>query len=139
MTKHPEEKSCMASLLAIVAASLIWVSMAAAQQYSPTDGFVLTDQSLPIKQVQFRTRPILMHLRTGYERVVAFPEPVSLSSAEPIPGCDIVIDRELVGFYPGLDFERRSIVFKGSHTGAAYELSTRASSLGLNVPIEIIW
>lgn len=114
---------CLTLLMTLVAAS--------AQEI--TDDFILVPEGSPIQEVPFRGKPILVHLRVGFERAIAFPEPVSLTNpADPaLPGCQVRIDRDLVGFYPSKDFTRRIFTLTGQ-SGARYELSIRASQQGMS-------
>lgn len=90
------------------------------------------------QHVQFENIPILLHLRTGYERAVLMPEPVQLKDANlTLPGSEVLIDQEVVGFYPTTSFTRRSMHFIGLTTGTVYELRISASPTGLRQPLQI--
>ena len=89
--------------------------------------------------VQFKHAPILVHLRTGYERAVVLPEAVKLKSSDnTLPGSEIVVDQELVGFYPTQNFSQRSIHLVGLTTGSVYEFHVSASPAGMRQPIKVI-
>ncbi len=98
-----------------------------------TNNFVLVPEGAPIREVPFLGDPILVHLKVGFERAIAFPEPVTLTTqSDPaLPGCEVSIDRDLVGFYPSESFKRRVFTLTGE-SGQRYELSIRASTAGMS-------
>lgn len=93
---------------------------------------------LEFKQTGFSGDPILLHLRTGYERAVLMPEPVRLQNAnQRLPGCEVFIDNDVVGFYPTQTFKREPVRFVGIESGTVYELRVRASPRGMRQPLQI--
>lgn len=89
-------------------------------------------------ETRYTGNAVLLHLRTGYERAVLMPEPVRLKDGElPLPGCELAVDREIIGFYPTKTFQRTSIRFIGLNSGTEYQLLVRASPLGIRQPLEI--
>jgi len=95
---------------------------------------------LEFKQVTFSNKPILMHMRTGVERAILMPEPVQRTDPlEALPGCEVVVDVEVVGFYPRGAFDWHTIRFTGLNSGDIYELRVRASPApdGQVQPIQI--
>lgn len=90
------------------------------------------------QQVRFAGVPILLHLRTGYERAVVMPEPVQLEDEHlTLPGSEVVIDKEVVGFYPTENFPSRTLPFLGLSTGTVYVLRVSASPNGMRQPMQI--
>lgn len=93
---------------------------------------------LEFRKARYVSKPILIHLRTGYERAVLMPEPVRLKANQSaLPGCTIEIDAEVIGFYPTRTFARLGIKFIGLDTGKEYELRVRASTSGIRQPLQI--
>lgn len=93
---------------------------------------------LEFRQARFVGRPILLHLRSGFERAVIMPEPIKLlNQAQILPGCAVEIDTDVVGFFPTHTFTRTPIRFKGLATGTIYELRVRASAAGIIEPLQI--
>lgn len=119
----------MARLLYLVALLTLF-GTASAQEAQ--DDFVLVPEGAPIRDIPFRGDPILVHLKIGHERAIAFPEPVTLnSSSDPaLPGCEVTVDGDLVGFYPKEGFTRRTFSLTGA-SGTRYDLSIRASRVGM--------
>ncbi len=95
-------------------------------------------QWLEYREANFNNNPILVHLRTGYERAIVLPEPVELRDPnQSLPGCEIVISDNIVAFYPTQTYTRRPIVFIGKVTGAVYDLRIRASTKGMRQPMRV--
>lgn len=93
---------------------------------------------LEFRQTRFVNKPILLHLRQGYERAVLMPEPIRLESeSQTLPGCAVEIDTDVVGFYPTQTFTRKPIRFVGLRSGTVYELQVRASPEGIRQPLQI--
>ncbi len=93
---------------------------------------------LEFRQTRFNNKPILVHLRQGYERAVLMPEPIRLENeSQTLPGCAVEIDTDVVGFYPTKTFPRKPIRFVGLSTGTVYELRVRASPDGMRQPLQI--
>lgn len=94
--------------------------------------------ALEVKPVPYRGNRILFHIRTGIERAVIFPEPVQLARTNPqLLGCTIVVDFDVVGFYPTQSFDRETVRLIGLETGTTYELGVRASPEGLLNPLRL--
>jgi hypothetical protein len=109
-----------------------------AQQSLESGAVLPMGEWLEFKQVTFTGSPILLHLRTGYERAVLFPESVRLeNSNRKLPGCEIFLDNEIVGFYPTLNFKGEIVRLVGSETGDVYELHVRSSTVGIRQPLQI--
>ena len=93
---------------------------------------------LEYREVTFNDQPILVHLRTGYERAIILPEPVVQGDDEQtLPGTEIVIDGNIVAFYPTITFKRAPVVLVGLDTGTVYDLRVRASTEGIRQPMRI--
>ena len=93
---------------------------------------------LEFRQTRFVNKPILLHLRQGYERAVLMPEPIRLENeSQTLPGCAVAIDTDVVGFYPTRTFARKPIRFVGLRSGTVYELRVRASPEGIRQPLQI--
>ena len=103
-------------------------------------GFVLTDPSTRFREIT--TSPsnrILLHLRNRHERIVAFPEPVKLDPTTlRLPGCEITLDNDVLGFYPTQTFDRQSFRVIGINSGQVYELGVRSSNEGLIGPLKLL-
>ena len=124
-------------LLPVLALGLACPPSMAQQVITPGD-----DRSslewLDFKQARYIGKPILVHLRSGYERAVIFPEPIQLSDPlQSLPGCAVAIENEVVGFFPTHTFRRTSIKFSGLNTGIVYELRVRASHQGIEQVLQI--
>lgn len=95
---------------------------------------------LEFRKARYVTKPILLHLRSGYERAVLMPEPIQpLDQDQFLPNCAVEINNDVIGFYPTATFPRKPIKFKGLNTGKIYELRVRASPLGMRQPLQITW
>jgi len=93
---------------------------------------------LEYRNTTHRGSPILVHLRIGYERAIVFPEPVKLANTgRTLPGCEIIINEDVVAFYPTRKFARQSVILTGTLTGTEYEISIRASTKGMRQPMRI--
>jgi len=90
------------------------------------------------RKARYGTKPILLHLRSGYERAVLMPEPIKLlDDTQTLPGCAVEIDTDVIGFFPTHTFARKSISFVGLQSGTVYELRVRASAQGFRQPLQI--
>jgi len=105
------------------------------------------------KEVPYDGRPIVVHLRTGYERAVVFPEPVTLLSVDKkpvapedvsdigtfefLPDCPIAVDNKLVGFSPLARFKATIVELKGNETDTMYSLLVSSSHNGSRQPIDV--
>ncbi|MFK7994271.1 MAG: hypothetical protein AB8B87_09040 [Granulosicoccus sp.] len=115
-------------------------SFSAQSQEALRDGTVAPmGQWLEYREANFRGAPILVHLRTGYERAIVMPEAVELSNnnQQRLPGCEIIVNNNIIAFYPTETFTRRSTVFVGKETGTVYDLRIRASTKGMRQPMRI--
>lgn len=95
-------------------------------------------QWLEFRETSFNNKPILIHLRTGYERAIIMPEKVVQSDQQiPLPGTEIVVEGNIVAFYPTETFKRRSVYFVGLDTDTVYELQVGSSTEGIRQPLKI--
>ena len=98
--------------------------------------------------VELEGKPLLVHLRTGYERTVSFPEPVVLHSindqpaanlATPaLPNCRVYITANTLGFEPLKRFKQQQLKARGLESGRLYTLIVNSSPTGKRQPIQII-
>lgn len=125
----------MAGTLAIVMA---FSSVANSQEALRNGTVAPMGQWLEYRETDFAGDPILVHLRTGYERAIIMPEPVEKQDpTNQLPGSEILINDNIVAFYPTETFSRRAIIFVGKETGTLYELRIRASTQGMRQPMRI--
>ncbi|WP_430881053.1 hypothetical protein [Granulosicoccus sp. 3-233] len=90
------------------------------------------------RKARYTGEPLLLHLRNGYERAVLMPEPIKLlNDSQTLPGCAVVIDTDVIGFFPTRTFAREPIRFIGLQSGSVYELRVRASPEGIRQPLQI--
>lgn len=114
-----------------------------AQQATPADNLDPSSvrpmgEWLEFRQARYVDKPLLLHLRSGYERAVLMPEPIGLlDNGQSLPGCAVEIDTDVIGFYPTRSFKRTPIKFVGLDTGKIYELRVRASPEGMRQPLQI--
>jgi len=95
-------------------------------------------QWLEFIETAHEDKPILIHLRTGYERAIVFPEAVVLQdSNKSLPGCEIIINENIISLYPTETYKRRSVLFTGKQSGTVYDLHIRASTSGVRQPLRI--
>ncbi|MFK7854298.1 MAG: hypothetical protein AB8B79_09310 [Granulosicoccus sp.] len=95
-------------------------------------------QWFDFRQARYGSNGVLLHLRTGYERAVLMPEPIELKAGQSnLPGCDIEIDSDVIGFYPTRSFKRQSVEFIGLESGTVYVLKVRSSTTGIRQPLQI--
>ncbi len=95
-------------------------------------------QWLEYREASFVGKPILIHLRTGYERAIVMPEPVELRDADQtLPDSEIVVTDNIIAFYPTSTFARVPLLFTGLETGTQYDLRVRASTEGMRQPLRI--
>lgn len=95
--------------------------------------------------VQRDGKPLFVHLRTGYERTVKFPEPITLhtinkfavasNSQSNLPGCNIAIESDVLGFSPLRRFKQQRVSVRGIQTGIIYDLIVFSSPNGKRQPI----
>jgi len=89
-------------------------------------------------ETQFDGKPLLVHLRFGYERAVLMPEPVKVKNENhTLTRTDVVIGNRVVTFYPMKEFGWSLIEFVGLDSGTVYELRIKASPMGKRQPIRI--
>jgi len=99
------------------------------------------------KVVVYTRSPLILHLRTGYERAVVFPEPVTLyavnnelvnaSNDGQINDCVIEISDDTMSFSPFGRFGDQTVAVRGKNTGFVFELLVSSSPVGSRQPIEI--
>lgn len=99
------------------------------------------------KKVTYSGNPVTVHLRTGYENAVIFPEPVTIRSIDnklirdesqlSLPNCAININVDSVGFGPLSRFTEQRVTLRGSDTGIIYDLLVSSSPVGRRQPIQI--
>ena len=108
-------------------------------QQALTEGTVAPmGQWLEYREARYNGKPLLVHLRTGYERAIVMPEPVMFDATEQsLPGCEVMIDGDVVAFYPTETFTRRSIIVVGQESGIRYDLRVRASTQGIRQPMRL--
>ena len=95
-------------------------------------------QWLEYRETTFNNEPILVHLRTGYERAIILPEPVVQSDKQQtLPGAEIIIEGNIVAFYPTMTFDRLPVLLVGLDTGTVYDLRIRASTTGIRQPMRV--
>ena len=129
-------------------------TFAALFAFSPMTSAQSFDKVIPIGEwaqyinVQFDGKPILVHLRTGYERPIIFPEPVTLLSINGIPvaqgvvpslpSCQIELDNDVMGFAPLKRFKQQRVEVRGLDTNRTYSLLVSSSPHGKRQPIQIL-
>jgi len=99
------------------------------------------------KVMNYSGDPIFLHLRTGYERAVVFPEGVTLYSVNNrlvnadyeglLPGCAVDFDAGSVSFKPKQRFKPQTMSVRGKDSGFVYELLVSSSPVGSRQPIEV--
>lgn len=129
------------SIRTIVAFTLAWMAVtshAHAQDDASRDDILSDTTWMEFRQARYTGEPILLHLKTGQERAVIWPEPIEFrNDSQSLPGCAVVINSDVVGFFPTTDFKRTRIQFKGLETGSIYELRVRATDNGMLEPLQI--
>ena len=124
-------------MLSVIATGFASPHLLAKESISHAD-VVPMGKWLTFRQAHYTNEPILLHLRTGYERAVLMPESVRLMDDQKnLPGCTLEIDQNVVGFYPTQVFQRRSVTFIGSNSGKKYQLLVSASPTGIRQPLQI--
>lgn len=98
--------------------------------------------------VNFNGKPLTVHLRTGYERAIKFPEAVEILSINNVsnhqgvphelPNTKIEVDADVIGFAPLQRFNQQTINVRGVESGRTYILKVRSSPTGKRQPIQII-
>ena len=125
-------------MLALIPLSIMPFNRVIAQESLESGEVAPIGNWLEYREVAFNDQPILVHLRTGYERPIILPEPVVLSDeTQTLPGTEIIIDGNIVAFYPTNTFDRTPVIFVGLDTGTVYELQVRASTEGIRQPMRI--
>lgn len=95
-------------------------------------------QWVEFAQAYYTGDPVAVHLRTGYERAVIMPEPVSAHAQNPLlPHTEVIVENEVVGFYPEESFKAISLKFVGAHSGTVFELQVNSSTTGTRQPLQI--
>ena len=90
------------------------------------------------ERVAWTGAPLDVHLRTGHARPLILPEPVEPEAREPLPGCDVEVDREVVLFEPARHFGPEELTLVGVETRTRYRLRVRSSAYGQRVPLEVV-
>ncbi len=99
----------------------------------------LTENDARFRVVNVMDGRILIHLKNGHERIIAFPEMVELMpDPSTLPDCNIVLDKNVVAFYPTRTFKRLSLKLIGLETSTVYELGVRSSAAGITQPLKLI-
>ena len=125
-------------MLALIPLNIMLCSHVIAQESLESGKVAPIGKWLEYTEIDFNEEPILVHLRTGYERPIIFPEPVVASDEkQTLPGTEIVIDGNIVAFYPTISFGRSAVVFVGVETGTVYDVGIRASTEGIRQPMRI--
>lgn len=97
------------------------------------------DTNLTLRDVRFSGERILVHLKVGHERAIVFPEPIELVDTQlQLPGSKIVIDVDVIGFYPQETFKRVNVRLLGLESGTVYVLGVRASTEGFLQPLRLV-
>lgn len=124
---------------AALSCSIAFSAHAQSRETLPADNVLPMEDWLKLREATYGTKPILLHLRTGYERAVVLPEPVETKDGQTVlTGCRIVIEDNIIGFYPGSSFEQTSVVFIGLESGDEYKLLVRSSPTGKRQPLRIL-
>ncbi len=99
------------------------------------------------KAVRYAGAPVDLHLRTGYERAIIFPEPVTLYAVNNelvteyrdglLPDCVFEISDKTMSFSPFGRFLPQTVAVRGKNTGFVFELSVSSSPIGSRQPIEV--
>lgn len=125
--------------VALCRAILVLTVTSCVQAASTEQSVQLTEHDARFRVVTVSGERLLLHLKNGHERIVAFPEAIELSPERPtLPDCDIVLDKEVVAFYPTRTFERVSLKFIGVNSGTVYELGIRSSGDGMLQPLKLV-
>ena len=125
-------------MLALIPLNIMLSPHAVAQESLESGEVAEMGEWLEYREVTFDDQPILVHLRTGYERAIILPEAVvQRDEKQTLPGTEIVIDGDIVAFYPTITFERESVVFVGLDSGTEYDLKVRASTEGIRQPMRV--
>ena len=129
---------CVVITCLILALALTWTSGIAQQAVNPDDNQSAREW-FDFKRARYIGRPILVHLRNGYERAVILPEPIKFKdSSQSLPGCAVAINEDVIGFFATRSFRRKAISFRGLNTGTLYELRVRASPEGIEQALQIL-
>lgn len=144
-TVPTETKRSRCSLKTTSAVALLIVTSALSgltgAQQALQDGTVVPMSSwVEAMKVQFvKNERILLHLRTAYERAIVMPEAVTPKDPEQrLTGCEIIIDGNVIAFYPTESYTREIVTFVGLETGTEYEFGVRSSTSGFRQPMQII-
>lgn len=126
-------------------AALLTTSMTAIAQGS--DKVIPMGEWAEFINVNYVGKPLLVHLRTGYERAIMFPERVAVKSINNIPvnqgvtpelpNCTIELDTDVIGFAPLERFGTQQVEVTGLQSGRVYTLLVSSSPNGKRQPIHI--
>ncbi len=122
--------------LAVFYVIVIMASPAVAKDEVAVDVLPMEDWS-EFTIMQYGSGPVRLHLRTGYQRPIIMPEPVSLTSRARIAGLDVEIDTEVVILSPGDHFKNTSLTFRGLQSGNDYHVEVRSSTMGSRKPVRL--
>ena len=125
-------------MVALIPSTIMLCGRGFAQESLESGKVAPIGEWLEYTEIEFAGQPILVHLRTGYERPIIFPEPVLQSDeTQTLPGTEIIVDGNIVAFYPTITFSRSPVVFVGLETGTVYDVRVRASTEGIRQPMRI--
>lgn len=99
------------------------------------------------KVINYSGSPVALHVRTGYQRGISFPEPITLYavnnrliSAEfegKLPGCKVDVIDNVLAFSPLQRMQPQTIAVRGNESGTIYELLISSSPIGSRHPIKV--
>ncbi len=130
----------LAKVRFVLCSSLLVLTVATSVQGADTEKNIkLTENDARFRVVTVMDEQLLLHLKNGHERIIAFPETVKLApNQSTLPDCDIALDQNVVAFYPARTFERIRLKLIGLKTGTIYELGVRSSADGLTQPLKLV-
>ena len=98
-----------------------------------------TDEDARFKIISIPDGKLLLHIRNAHERIIAFPEPVeAIPEQQSLPGCNIIVDGEIIALYPTRTFQRVTLKFVGARSGTVYEIGVRSSPDGIIQPLKLV-
>ena len=126
---------CAVVLTTLAVASMPSVALSQAQ----TPKVEFTDEDARFQITPVPDGNLLLHIRNGHERIIAFPEPIeAIPEQQSLPGCNIIMDGEIVAFYPTRTFQRVTLKFVGARSGTVYEIGVRSSPDGIIQPLKLV-
>lgn len=130
-----------------LAVSLVCLLMSTTVSAQKLDKVIPTGEWAEPKVVSYSGGSVGLQLRTGYERIISFPEPISLHSLNnrpvtskfeaTLPGCAITIDGVVMTFSPLQTLQNQTVAVLGNDSGIIYELLVSSSPLGSRQPLEV--